>query len=106
MQYLPEMSNTRRVSAPKPSLREAMRENAHLREMVKFQSDEIERLNGLLNSPILARPDDLEDWINEVALGDLSDSERAEWDAMSDDERERFVDALGQRLATVENLPA
>lgn len=78
-----------------------MRENEKLREMVKFQSDEIERLH---RQPVLARPADLEDWINEVALGDMDSDERAEWDAMNDEEREAFVDALGQRLAVAENL--
>lgn len=84
-----------------PSLRQVMRENAALKEMLKFQSDQIEKLRA---QPVLARPADLEDWINEVALGDMDDVERAQWDAMSDDEREAFVDALGQRLAVAENL--
>lgn len=78
-----------------------MRENAALKEMLKFQSDQIEKLR---TQPVLARPADLEEWINEVALGDMSSDERAQWGAMSDDEREAFVDALGQRLAVAENL--
>lgn len=98
------MSNTFRAHAPKPSLREVMRENKHLKEAVKFQSDEIERLNGLLAANQLERPADLEDWINEVALGDMDGDERAEWEAMSADEKEAFVDALGQRLAAAERL--
>lgn len=99
------MSNRRHsnLNQQLPSLRQVMRENAELKKMLKFQSDEIERLNS---QPVLARPADLEDWINEVALGDMDADERAEWDAMDDGERENFVNALGQRLAAVEKLPA
>ena len=93
------MGNTRRAKPGRQSKTLSLRdENAYLKSMVKFQSDEIERLNGLISEPELERPADLEDWINEVALGEMSVDERAEWDAMSAEEKEHFVDALGAQL--------
>jgi hypothetical protein len=45
----------------------------------------------------MKRPADLEDWVNEV-LDDLSPEERAEFDGFSAEEREAFLDQLGQRI--------
>lgn len=60
-----------------------------------------EGLNMALAAQVQAakmeRPADLEEWIDSV-VPDLSDEERAEWDAMSDDEREAFKNALGQKI--------
>lgn len=99
------MSNTRRFKPERKQQVGTLRQEiAGYKAMLKFQSDRIADLEAQLAATKLERPADIEEWINEVALGEMDDDERAEWDAMSDYERERFVDALGQRLAATERL--
>lgn len=55
-------------------------------------------LEAQLAATKMERPADLEDWIRDVALPDMSPEERAEWDALGDEDRETFLDQLGQRI--------
>lgn len=82
-----------------------------MREQIKAQARELAYMRGMsigleaqLAATKMERPADLEDWIREVALPDMSDEERAEWDAMSDAQRETFMDQLGQRINATELL--
>lgn len=45
----------------------------------------------------MERPADLEDWVDSI-LDDLSEDERAEWDAMSGEDQQQFLDRLGQNI--------
>lgn len=51
----------------------------------------------------MERPADLEEWVDSIQ-GDLSADEKAEWDALSPEERETFLDQLGQRINVSEAL--
>lgn len=83
--------------------RQARRQS--LKDQIRGQARELAYLRGMtlgleaqLAATKMERPADLEDWIAEVALPDMSPEERAEWDALSDEERETFLDQLGQRI--------
>lgn len=99
------MSNSRafrpgrqaRRASQKDLLRSKDREIAYLRGMSLG-------LEAQLAATKMERPADLEDWINDVALADMSEDERAQWDAMSPDERETFMDELGVQINATQNL--
>lgn len=81
------------------------------RQLIKAAELEIARQRGIslglqaqLSATKMERPADLEDWIREVALPDMSPEERAEWDAMNDAQREAFIDELGVRINTTQLL--
>lgn len=93
------MSNSRRFRPGRQAARQS------LKSQVKARDLELARQRGInlglqaqLSASKMERPADLEDWIREVALPDMSPEERAEWDAMNEDERETFLDQLGQRI--------
>ena len=78
------------------------------KDLIRSQGRELAYMKGLnlgleaqLAATKMERPADLEDWINDVALGDMDPEEREQWDAMSDPEREHFMDELGQKINTV-----
>lgn len=63
-------------------------------------------LEAQLAATKMERPADLEDWIESVALEDMDADERAQWDAMADADRERFLDELGVKINTTQKLMA
>lgn len=101
------MSNSRafrpgrqaRRASMKDQLRAKDRELAYLRGMSLG-------LEAQLAATKMERPADLEDWINDVALQDMSDEERAQWDAMPPTDRETFLDELGQEINVSQKLLA
>jgi hypothetical protein len=101
------MSNSRafrpgrqaRRASMKDQLRAKDRELAYLRGMSLG-------LEAQLAATKMERPADLEDWISNVAIPDMSDEERAQWDAMSPDERETFLDELGVQINASQKLLA
>lgn len=51
----------------------------------------------------MERPADLEEWVASIQ-DDLSEEEKAEWDALTPEDREQFLDQLGQRINVAEAL--
>lgn len=82
----------------------------HQKETIRRLTAQVGYLEGLslglaaqVEASKMERPADLEDWIDSV-IPDLSDEERAEWDAMDEDERQSFIDALGQQVNVSKTL--
>lgn len=91
--------------------RQARRQS--LKDQIRAQGRELAYMNGLtmslqaqLAATKMERPVDLEDWINDVALGDMSPEERVQWVTMDEAQREQFMDELGVKINTTKNLAA
>jgi hypothetical protein len=83
------------------------------RNTIKAMDLELARQRGInlalqaqLSASKMERPADLEEWIESVALPDMSPEERAQWDSMTDEERETFKDELGLKINTAQKLAA
>lgn len=99
------MSNSRNFRPGRAAKRQS------LKDQVKAKDRELAYMRGMslgleaqLAATKMERPADLEDWIRDVALPDMSPEERSEWEAMDDAQREAFMDQLGQRINTTHML--
>jgi len=100
------MSNTRRFKpgrqarrqSLKAQLKQAEAENAYYRGFATS-------LQAQLRATQMERPADLDEWIESV-IPDMDEAERAEWEAMTPDEREEFLDQLGHSINVAQELAA
>jgi hypothetical protein len=91
--------------------RQARRQS--LKDQIRAKERELSYMQGLtmslqaqLAATKMERPADLENWINDVALADMSPEEREQWEALSEPERETFMDELGLKINTTMKLAA
>lgn len=86
--------------------------NWNLKDQLKQRDAEIAYLKGLcmglqaqLSASKMERPPDLDEWI-ETILPDMDPDERAEWDALTDAQKEALKDSLGEQINTEKLLLA
>lgn len=93
------MSNSRAFRPGRAAARRSLKQQVRVNELELARQRGINlALQAQLSATKMERPPDLEEWINEVALPDMSDEERAEWDALDDAGRESFMDQLGEKI--------
>lgn len=93
------MSNSRTFRPGRTAARHSLKQQVRARDIELARQRGINlALQAQLSATKMERPPDLEEWINEVALPDMSDDERAQWDALDDAGRESFMDQLGQKI--------
>jgi acyl-CoA reductase-like NAD-dependent aldehyde dehydrogenase len=98
------MGNTRRFNPSRRQKVLGLREqNRLLVAQLGYQQGVTQALAAQNEALKKERPADLEDWIDSIQA-DLSAEEKAEWDALSAEEREEFLDQLGQRINVSEAL--
>lgn len=101
------MGNSRRFRAGrqaktqslKAQLKAIDRENSYYRGYAAS-------LEAQLAATNMERPADLDEWIDSVALPDMDPEERQAWEAMSEPERDRFKDELGQQINATKLMAA
>jgi hypothetical protein len=72
-------------------------QNKRLVAALGYQEGLTQALSAQLRASTMERPADLEEWVASIE-DDLSEQERAAWDELDPQEREEFLDQLGQRI--------
>jgi hypothetical protein len=94
------MGNTRRFN---PSRRQRV---LGLKEQVRalnaqngYLSGQIAAERAIHAASLMERPPDLDEWVAQ-ATQDFDGEERAQWEAMSEDEQAAFIEELGAKINT------
>lgn len=98
------MGNTRRFNPSRRQKVLSLREQNRVLVAALGYQEGMSRALAAQNQALqMERPADLEEWVASIQ-DDLSAEEKAEWDGMSPEEREDFLNGLGQRINVAEAL--
>lgn len=99
------MGNTRRFRAGRQAKVLSLKERLQLAEAeAAYQQGYNQALQAQLQALKMERPPDLEEWIESVALPDMSDEEREAYESMDEQERKQFLDELGRQINATKAL--
>lgn len=92
------MGNSRQMRAGRRAKVESQKEQIkRLTSQVGYQQGLNMALAAEMEAMRMERPADLEEWIESI-VPEMNDEELADWNSMEEQERQDFIDRLGQRI--------